>query len=314
MAAAAIPTIPAAPAAPAAPRPAVARREDEKVDLIGSIPFFSVHLACLLAIYTGVRAVDVALCLGIYAIRMFAITPGYHRYFAHRTFSTGRVFQFVLAWFGSTALQKGVLWWAAHHRDHHRNSDTEDDIHSPTVRGFLWSHVGWIICDRYTPTEIDKIRDFARYPELRWLNRWHPIPYIVTFAIPLYLFGGLPSLVVGGFWSCVLLWHGTFTINSLAHVYGRRRYETSDTSRNSLLLALLTFGEGWHNNHHHFPGSANQGFYWWEVDISYYVLRALAAVGLVWDVRTPPARILEEGARADAAARAARLAPRPSAG
>ncbi len=257
-----------------------------------SVPFFLVHVACLLALYTGVRPVDVALCLGLYAIRMFGVTAGYHRYLAHRSFKTSRAFQFVLTWIGASSLQKGPLWWAAHHREHHRQSDTELDIHSPTQRGFWWAHVGWIISPRYDRTEIEKIRDFARYPELRWLDQWHLVPFVFTVCVPHFLLGGLPALVWGGFISTVLLWHGTFAINSLAHDFGRRRNETTDTSRNSLVLALITGGEGWHNNHHHYPGSANQGFFWWEVDISYYLLRLLAALGLVWDLRKPPAHVL----------------------
>ena len=194
----------------------------------------------------------------------------------------------MLAFGGGTAVQKGVLWWAGHHRHHHRYSDTERDIHSPR-KGFWWSHVGWIVCDKYNETLYDNIKDFAKYPELRWLNKhdWVP-PW--TLGVACFLIGGWPGLFVGFFLSTVLLWHGTFTINSLAHVFGRRRYDTADTSRNSFLLALITLGEGWHNNHHHYPASARQGFFWWEIDVTYYMLKMLSWVGIVRDLKQPPAR------------------------
>jgi stearoyl-CoA desaturase (delta-9 desaturase) len=220
---------------------------------------------------------------------MFFVTAGYHRYFSHRSYRLGRVAQFVMAFGGTTAAQKGPLWWAAHHRQHHRASDTVDDVHSP-IRGFWWSHVGWILCDRTGPTDFDRIRDFAKYPEIRFINKYDWIgPWALGIAS--FLIGGWSGLLVGFFGSTVLLWHATFTINSLAHVFGRRRYHTKDTSRNSLALALLTGGEGWHNNHHHYMASARQGFYWWEVDVVYYMLRALSWVGIVKDLRTPPREV-----------------------
>jgi stearoyl-CoA desaturase (Delta-9 desaturase) len=258
----------------------------EKLSRVRSFPFFAVHLACLAAFWTGARAVDVAVCIGLYYFRMWAITAGFHRYFSHRSFKTSRVFQFLLAFFAQTSVQKGVLWWAAHHRHHHRESDQENDIHSPIRRGFWWSHVGWILCERYDATRFDSIKDFARFPELRWLNRYHLVPPVML-AVALFFIGGGSMLVWGFFISTTVLWHGTFTINSLSHVFGRRRYKTTDTSRNNWVLALITCGEGWHNNHHYHQNTANQGWFWWEVDLSYYLLKALAAVGIVWDLRTP---------------------------
>jgi stearoyl-CoA desaturase (delta-9 desaturase) len=221
---------------------------------------------------------------------MFGITAGYHRYFSHRAFRTSRAFQLVLAILGAASAQKGPLWWAAHHRDHHRWSDGPEDIHSPLRHGFWWSHVGWILSRRYDATKLGRVKDLARFAELRWLDRWH-LAVPGALAAGLFLAGGLPALLWGFFVSTVLLWHGTFVINSLAHVLGSRRYATADGSRNSLLLALVTFGEGWHNNHHFYPSAANQGFFWWEVDVSYYALRALAALGVVRDLRTPPAHV-----------------------
>lgn len=265
---------------------AVAYPSDERTQFVQSIPFILVHLACFAALWTGVHLRDVLVCLGLYVVRMWALTAGYHRYFSHRSFKTSRGFQFVLALIGTTCTQKGVLWWAAHHRHHHRESDTELDVHSPTRRGFWWSHVGWILCPKFNPTKFEAIRDFARFPELRWLNRFHLVPPIVL-AVGLFLIGGWSMLVWGFFISTVILWHGTFTINSLSHVFGRQRYKTTDTSRNNWLLALITLGEGWHNNHHYHQNTANQGWFWWEVDFTYYTLKALSWLGLVWDVREP---------------------------
>ncbi len=267
----------------ALPTPA---RNDEKLSFVSSLPFFGVHLMCLFAFYTGARVRDVLVCIGLYYFRMWAITAGYHRYFSHRSYKTSRFFQFLLALFGTLATQKGVLWWAAHHRHHHRESDQEGDIHSPTLRGFWWSHAGWILCAKYNDTRFDKIQDFAKYPELRWLNKYHLVPPILLAHV-LFLVGGFSMLIWGFFISTTLLWHGTFTINSLSHVFGSRRYKTTDTSRNNWLLALITCGEGWHNNHHYHQNTANQGWFWWEVDASYYILKALSAVGLVWDLRLP---------------------------
>jgi stearoyl-CoA desaturase (delta-9 desaturase) len=256
-----------------------------------SLPFFAVHAVALATPFLApVEGRWVALAIGLYLARIFGITAGYHRYFSHRAFRTSRGFQLVLAVLGASSAQKGPLWWAAHHRDHHRHSDGPEDIHSPLERGFWWSHVGWILARRHDATKLERVKDLARYPELRWLDRWHIAPPL-ALAGALLLAGGLPALLWGFFVSTVLLWHGTFAINSLAHVFGRRRYETGEGSRNGLALALLTLGEGWHNNHHFYPSSANQGFFWWEVDVTYYVLRGLSVLRVVRDLRTPPDRV-----------------------
>jgi stearoyl-CoA desaturase (delta-9 desaturase) len=253
--------------------------------------FWGVHVACLLALYTGVTWGALAVCLALFWLRMFGVTAGYHRYFSHRSYKTSRAFQFVLAVLGTLAVQKGVLWWAANHRVHHKYSDQEGDVHSPVRNGFWWSHVGWILAEDWDETQYDRIPDMAKYPELRWLNEHYLVPP-VALAVLLFLSGGLTWLVWGFFISTTVLWHATFTINSLSHVYGSRRYETTDASRNNVWLALLTMGEGWHNNHHRYMNSVRQGFFWWEIDASYYILRALASVGLVWDLHQPPARLL----------------------
>ena len=283
----------------------------DRIDWVKSIPFLSVHLVALAAVVLGTFSWSLlALAIASYYLRMFGISAGFHRYFSHRSYRTGRAFQFLLALLGATATQKGVLWWAGHHRDHHRYSDQPEDIHSPVQRGFWWSHVGWIMSRRYEETKVDRVKDFVRYPELRWLDRFHVVP-AVAYAALLWAIGGVPVLLWGYFVSTVMLWHGTFLVNSLAHVVGRQRYRTGDESRNSLLIALATMGEGWHNNHHHYQSTANQGWFWWEIDVSYYVLRALAAVGVVSDLRRPPPAIRDAfgGALADAPAQAVEATP-----
>jgi len=264
---------------------------DERVNLLGSAPFFLFHLVPLAIFWTGVSWVDAGVCLLLYYVRMFFITAGYHRYFAHRAYKLGRVVQFLMAVGGATAGQKGPLWWAAHHRRHHRYSDTVRDVHSP-LRGFWWSHVGWILGNRYNPTDFEAIKDYAKYPELRWINKYWFIP-TTLLGLACWGLGGSSMLVVGFFLSTVLLFHGTFLVNSVAHIFGRRRYATDDTSRNSFLVALLTCGEGWHNNHHYYQSTANQGFFWWEIDLSYYVLTLMSWVGLARDLRRPPQHILD---------------------
>lgn len=255
-----------------------------------TIPFFAVHLIPLAVIVTGVTTRAVVLGVVLYVSRTFFITAGYHRYFAHRSFRLGRVTQALFAFGGGTAAQKGALWWAANHRAHHRYADTDRDPHSPQ-RGFWWSHVGWILSDRFASTDYGAIGDFARYPELRWLNK-HDWVAPWSLGVVSFLIAGWSGLVVGFFCSTILLWHATFAVNSIAHLRGRRRYATSDTSRNNWVLALATFGEGWHNNHHHHPQSARQGFRWWELDVTYLGLRILERLKVVTTIREPAASAL----------------------
>jgi len=253
-------------------------------DLFKSLPFLLIHVACVGVFFFPPDATALVLCGVFYFIRMFGITGGYHRYFSHRTYKTSRVFQFVLAWLGCSALQKGPLWWSAHHRQHHRHSDTEHDPHSPVVTSFWWSHVGWILSSHHVRTEVEHVRDWNRYPELRWLNNLHGVPGMALAGLAFWI-GGWAGLFWGFFVSTVLLYHATFCVNSLCHVLGFRRYPTKDDSRNNLFVAILTLGEGWHNNHHHHQSSANQGFFWWEIDVSYYLIKTLSLFGVVWDVR-----------------------------
>src|SRR5699024_4955259 len=223
--------------------------------------------------------------------RVFGITGGYHRYFSHRGYKTSRVFQFCMALLGATAMQKGPLWWAAKHREHHRDSDMPADAHSPRQYGSFDAHVGWVYREARIHPDMGLIKDFSRYPELCWLDRHQYLPG-VALAVLCFFIAGWPGLFSGFLLSTVLVYHATFTVNSLNHMLGRQRYLTGDDSRNNWLLALLTMGEGWHNNHHYYPAAARNGFFWWEIDVTYYLLMALERIGLVHDLRQPPASIL----------------------
>ncbi len=271
--------------------------------------FALVHAAALGVVVVGFSWWGVALCLASYYLRMFAITAGFHRYFSHRAYRLGRVPQFLLAFLGQTAAQKGVLWWASNHRHHHKYSDRPEDIHSPLQGGIWWSHMGWILSPDYVETDLSRVPDLAKYPELKWLDRHQYVP-TALYAVALALAFGPVGLFYGYFLSTVLLWHGTFSINSVMHVFGRRSFATTDDSRNSFLLALVTMGEGWHNNHHWAQGSAAQGFRWWEVDASYYLLWLGEKLGLLRDLHRPPQhwrQAAREAARTGRAFSSARL-------
>ncbi len=268
----------------------------DRIDHPSSAAFFAIHLACFAAIFTGISLRAAVLGAALYGVRIFAIGAGYHRYFAHRAFRTSRVFQFVLAFLAQTSAQRGVLWWAAHHRRHHKYSDTEQDVHSPILRSVFYAHVGWILVPRNEATDLETVRDLVQFPELVWLDR-HPYFAAAILAFMTWLIAGLSGLVVGFCWSTVAVWHATFSINSLGHLVGRRRYVTGDHSRNNWLLALITMGEGWHNNHHAYQASVRQGFRWWEYDVTYYLLRLLSWCGLVWDLHAPPKAVVNREQR-----------------
>ena len=272
------------------------RADHDDIVYPSAIPFVIVHLLCFAAIWTGVTAEALIICASLYFLRIFAIGAGYHRYFSHRAYSTSRAFQFVLAFLSQTTTQKSVLWWAGKHRHHHLHSDTSEDLHSPRQSGFLYAHFGWIFSRRQDTVDFVKVADLAKYPELMWLHRFELVPAVVLGTIA-FLIGGWPGLIVGFFWSTVLVSHATFSINSLAHLHGRKRYVTGDDSRNNWLLALITMGEGWHNNHHAFQSSVRQGFRWWEVDPTFYILKALSWSGLIWDLKTPPEAVLRNEQR-----------------
>ncbi len=268
-----------------------------------TVEMILIHMVPLLAFFTGVTTFDWIVAIVLYFLRMFFVTGFYHRYFSHRTFKTSRWFQFIMAFLAETSMQKGVLWWGAHHRVHHRNSDKPGDPHSMKLYGFWYSHIGWILGPDFKETDYKGISDFTKYKELVWLNKYYVVPPITLmlvlmmlggivnggsitamFAVP----GGLSTLIIGFFLSTIALYHGTFSINSIMHKLGRQRYETGDESRNSALLAFITLGEGWHNNHHYYESATRQGFFWWEFDITYYLLKVLSWFGLIWDIKEVP--------------------------
>jgi stearoyl-CoA desaturase (delta-9 desaturase) len=276
----------------------------EKIEFLRILPFILLHLACFTVFFVGFSATALIIAVMLYALRMFAITGFYHRYFAHKAFKTSRFVQFIFAFMAASSAQRGPLWWASHHRHHHANSDKPDDSHSPVQRGFFWSHISWFLTNKNFNSKNERVKDLLVYPELKFLDRFDVIAplflaaslYVLGAALEIYAphlqTSGLQLLVWGFVISTVVLYHMTFTVNSLAHVWGKRRFNTSDQSRNNSLIALLTLGEGWHNNHHHFPSAARQGFYWWEIDLTYYGLKILSALGLIWDLRKVPAEVL----------------------
>ena len=288
-------------------KPVMAPEHNRRIEWLGNTPFVAVHLACFCVLWTGVSYWAIVIGVVTLFARMFGLTAGYHRYFCHRSFKTTRTFQFMLGLLGASAAQMGPLWWAGHHRCHHRHSDTDSDVHSPSAQGFFRAHMGWIMRRENQRTKMDWVRDFEQFPELCWLDRNH---YIAPIALGVGLFfvgewlrSVHPELgVTGGqlvtialFWSTTILYHVTFSVNSVGHRFGRRRYDTNDESRNLWWLALITAGEGWHNNHHRYPASERQGFYWWEFDLTHYGVVLLSWLGIVWDVRGPAVGVLEEG-------------------
>ena len=280
---------------------------DDRIDYARCFSLIFIHLGCLGLFWVGWSWTAVSIALFLYFTRMFAITAFLHRYFSHRTFKTNRFFQFIFACIASSAMQRGALWWAAHHRKHHKESDTEKDVHSPHTKSFLWSHIGWIASRKNFSTDYKVIKDFARYPELVFLNRFNKlIPLLlgvllfvsgewISLNAPSLNTSGWQLIVWGWFLSTTVLLHGTSTINSLSHLYGKKRFDTGDQSRNNFWLSLITLGEGWHNNHHHYMHSARQGFYWWEIDITYYGLKLMDFIGIIHDLRPVPKHILDQG-------------------
>ncbi len=271
----------------------------EKIDWLRCLPYFITHIACLGVFFVGISTTAVVVCLTAYALRVFALTGFYHRYFSHKAFKTSRFIQFCFAFIGTAAAQRGPLWWAAHHRDHHKYSDQPEDKHSPYQVGFWMSHTGWFLQNKNFKTNTANIKDFLKFPELVFINRFDVIPPLV-YGTLLYIFGGWQLLIWGYFISTVMVYHVTFAINSLTHLLGNRTFVTTDMSRNNWWLALLTFGEGWHNNHHYWPSSARQGFKWYQIDISFMILKFMEKLGLVWDLRAPPPEVLNAKPHANA--------------
>lgn len=280
--------------------------EAETIDYFRGIPFFAMHFACLAVFWVGWSWTAVSVAIALYVIRMFAITGFYHRYFSHKTFETSRLGQFAFGVLGNAAVQRGPLWWASNHRHHHQHSDTEEDAHSPVVHSFLWSHVWWILARSRANTNVKAVQDLAKYPELRFLDRFDfLVPLLLAFSLALLgyslerwapqLGATTGQLVVWGFFiSTVVLFHCTCTINSLSHLFGTKRFKTKDQSRNNALLAIITMGEGWHNNHHRYSKSTRQGFYWYEYDVTYYILVMMSWVGIIWNIKPVPEHILRE--------------------
>jgi stearoyl-CoA desaturase (Delta-9 desaturase) len=268
---------------------------DESIDWLRVIPFFTIHLIALTAIWIKFEWILFAAALGFFVLRMFAITGFYHRYFSHKTFKTSRFIQFLFAFIGATAAQRGPIWWASHHRRHHVNSDQENDHHSPHIHDFLWSHMGWFLAKKNFFTDRKFVKDLIKFKELVWIDRFDWLPpsilimllyFLGEYLSPVYQISGTSMVIWGFFISTVFVYHCTFAVNSIAHIWGKQRYETREQSKNNFLIALITFGEGWHNNHHHFPGSIRQGFYWWEIDFTYYCLKFLSLFGIVYNLRT----------------------------
>lgn len=269
--------------------------DGDTIDWFRVIPFILIHIGALAALWTDFEWYLVWVALFLFVIRMFAITGFYHRYFAHKTFKTSRLMQFIFAFIGSTAAQRGPIWWASHHRRHHLNSDRHNDHHSPHTHHFLWSHMGWFLAKKNFLTDRKVVRDLIKFKELVLIDRFDWVPPVLLllslFVIGEYLsltsgISGLNMVIWGFCVSTILVYHCTFAVNSIAHLWGTQRYDTKEESKNNFFVALLTFGEGWHNNHHHFPGSIRQGFYWWEVDLTYYALRFLSFFGIVYNLRT----------------------------
>ena len=267
------------------------------------------HTACLAVFWVGWSATAIVLAIGYYLVRTFGLTAFYHRYFSHRAFKTSRWFQFCGSIVGCLALQKGPMWWAAHHRTHHRESDSEKDVHSPRHGGFFWSHIGWLFQKEHSPTNRKKLPDWQKYPELWWIDRYALVIGVASI-VAIYFFGEAlnyfapvlktdgPMLVVWMFFiSTVFLYHVTYSVNSISHLVGSQRFKTTDDSRNNFWVALFTLGEGWHNNHHHYQSSARQGFTWWEIDMTYYALWMFEKFGLVWDLRTVPEHVMNGQSR-----------------
>jgi stearoyl-CoA desaturase (delta-9 desaturase) len=274
--------------------------ERQGIDWIAAVPFLLLHVMCLGIFWVGWSPFAVWFAVAFYLLRMFGITAFFHRYFSHHAFRANRFFAFLFAFLGCSAAQKGPLWWAAVHRHHHRYADLPEDIHSPLQRGFWWSHIGWILARQNKRTRVEYLKDLLLYPELVLLDKLAlVVPFLVGGGV--YFLGdllhrtrpdlgtdGAQLLIWGFFVSTVVCSHATFSINSIDHMFGRRRYELLNTSRNNLLMAMLTLGEGWHNNHHHYPTTAKAGFYWWEIDVTYYLLVLLSWLRIVRNLRPLP--------------------------
>jgi stearoyl-CoA desaturase (Delta-9 desaturase) len=251
----------------------------------------------------GFRWVDLGLLLGMYVLTALGITVGFHRLFVHRSFETFTWVKFILAVLGSMAVQASLLSWVAHHRAHHQHSDTPEDPHTPHhsgkgvlgwLKGFWQAHIGWAF-DPDRPGLSHYVKDLQRSPTLRVASALFPLWVVLGLAIPAVLgglltgtwTGVLTGLIWGGLARVFLVHHVTWSVNSVCHLWGLRPYKSGDQSRDNVVFGILAMGEGWHQGHHTFPTSARHGLSWWKIDVSYYVIRALALIGLAWGVRLP---------------------------
>jgi stearoyl-CoA desaturase (Delta-9 desaturase) len=261
------------------------------------LPFLGLGIAAWQLWNSWLHWYDLIAFLAVYIPTGLGITVGFHRLFTHRSFKTGPVVRGVLAALGSAAIEGPVVSWVADHRKHHAFSDEEGDPHSPHVdhgglRGLFHAHVGWLFLHdqralktRYAPDLLaDPVVSFVNRTFVLWVLAGFVAPFAIGFVLGGTVVGGLTSLLWGGLIRMFVLHHVTYSINSLCHVFGRRDFETGDESRNLAWLALPSFGESWHNNHHAFPTSSVHGLKWWQVDLSSMVIRALERLGLAWDV------------------------------
>ena len=261
-----------------------------------AVVFWTVQASAAAVLFVPFEWSLVGLWAASHFIRAIGLTLAFHRYYAHRAFQMNRVARFVWTFIGTAAMQKGPLWWAGHHVNHHRFADREGDPHSPLVSGLYYAHVGWFLNDaRHERLEASNpvVRDFSRAPEIVFLDRFFFLPPLML-AVTMYLVGGFPWLVWGFCLPTVTLAHATFAINTVNHMFGSRRFDTIDESRNNVVTAIFAAGEGWHNNHHRYQRAARNGFYWWEVDPTWYMIRLMVAVGLAWDAHPVPERIYHE--------------------
>jgi stearoyl-CoA desaturase (delta-9 desaturase) len=259
------------------------------------------HIGAVAALFMfSWKAFAVALALHWICVG-FGISLGYHRLHTHRSYTVPKIVDYFFAVCGALTLEGGPIFWVATHRIHHQKSDQPGDPHSPRD-GAFWAHVGWILFGETNHNNTKKLSKYA--PDLAkdrfyvWLNNWHWVPMVIL-AVALFAWGGLPMLLWGIALRVVVGLHATWMINSATHMFGTRRFATRDDSRNSLWIALLTFGEGWHNNHHAHPSSARHGLTWYEFDISWVTLRLMRAVGLARNIKV--AKINSQMAEREAA-------------
>jgi stearoyl-CoA desaturase (delta-9 desaturase) len=277
------------------------------------LPLVGVGAAIVLCWGWGFSWVDLGLLLGLYLPTAVGITVGFHRLFTHQSFRTNRVVQLVLSVLGSMAVEGPLLQWVAVHRRHHAHSDRPGDPHSPhlhgggihgLLRGLWHSHVGWLFAPD-APDLERYVRDLRRRPLLRVVSALFPVWVVLSLLIPAVLgglltaswMGALSGLIWGGLVRIFLVHHVTWSVNSVCHLWGTRPYRSDDRSRNNIVVALLALGEGWHHTHHVFPASARHGLRWWEIDISFCIIRTLELFGLARDVKVPSKRAQRQARR-----------------